>query len=87
MREPTANNNKKLFFTLLIKISFNLAETIVPGFQEFKRGKNKVGSIWLIAAAIAYLQSFTTGLIIHGIYICQALKKKKLVYNLQRFGK
>ncbi len=81
MREPTANNNKKPFFTLLIKISFNLAETILPGFQEFKRGKNKVASIWLIAVAIAYLHSCTTGLIIHSIYIWQALRKKKLVYK------
>ena len=64
----------------------NIAEIILPGLQQFKKGKKQEGLLWLTGALLGYSRGFVPGLIVHSIYIFKYLRKNILVINSGIFG-
>ncbi len=60
-------------------MNFDIAEIIIPGLKQFKKGKNQEGLLWLIGALVGYSRGFVPGLIVHSIYIWKYLRKKIVV--------
>ena len=60
-------------------MNLDIAEIIIPGLKQFKKGKNKEGLLWLIGALVGYSRGFVPGLIVHSIYIWKYLRKKIVV--------
>ena len=64
----------------------NISEIIIPGLQQFKKGKKQEGLLWLTGALLGYSRGFLPGLLVHSIYIFKYFRKNILVINSGIFG-